>query len=106
MGENSDRSDSHGRSRGLVAIDSPCQGYEVENPKYHERALQPRHSVGVHGQEPSTLRVALETNGAPPTTPAGQRIEQMRQLADIFASIFEALPDKHEHAIATTRQAA
>jgi hypothetical protein len=58
--------------------------------------------------EPSTLRVALETNGAPPTTPAGQRIEQMRQLADIFASIFEALPDEHEHehAIATTRQAA
>jgi hypothetical protein len=32
----------------------------------------------------------------------------MRQLADIFASIFEALPDEHahKHAIATTRQAA
>lgn len=56
--------------------------------------------------EPATLRVAIETTGAPPTTPAGRRIEQMRQLADIFASIFEALPDEHEHAIATTRQAA
>lgn len=56
--------------------------------------------------EPSTLCVALETNGTPPTTPAGHRIEQMRQLADIFASIFEGLPDEHEHAIATTRQAA
>src|SRR4029077_21024679 len=51
MGENSDRSDSHDRSRGLVAIDSQSQGYEVENPQYHERALQPRYSVGVHGQE-------------------------------------------------------
>src|ERR1017187_7733553 len=51
MGENSDRSDSHDRSRGLVAIDSPSQGYEVENPKHHEHALQPRHSMGVHGQE-------------------------------------------------------
>src|ERR1035438_3286795 len=26
-----------------------------------------------------------------------QRIEQMYQLAHIFASIFEALPDEHEH---------
>jgi hypothetical protein len=56
--------------------------------------------------EPATLRVAIETTGAPPTTSAGQRIEQMRQLADIFASIFEALPDEHEHAIATMREAA
>src|ERR1700678_171000 len=39
------------RGRGLVAFDSPSQGYEVENPQHHERALQPRHSVGVHGQE-------------------------------------------------------
>ena len=56
--------------------------------------------------EPTTPPVAIETTGAPPTTSAGQRIEQMRQLADIFASIFEAFPDEHEHAIATTRQAA
>jgi hypothetical protein len=35
-----------------------------------------------------------------------QRIEQMYQLAHIFASIFEALPDEHEHAIATTWEAA
>ena len=35
-----------------------------------------------------------------------QRIAQMYQLAHIFASIFEALPDEHEHAIATTREAA
>ena len=28
-----------------------ANGTKVENPQYHERALQPRHSVGVHGQE-------------------------------------------------------
>jgi len=41
-----------------------------------------------------------------PTTAPEERIEQMFQLADIFASIFEALLDEHEHAIATTREAA
>lgn len=57
--------------------------------------------------ETTTLHVATETTGAaPPTTSAGQRIEQMYQLADIFASIFEALLAEHEHAIATTREAA
>jgi|HubBroStandDraft_5_1064220.scaffolds.fasta_scaffold170744_2 hypothetical protein len=35
-----------------------------------------------------------------------QRIEQMYQLADIFASIFGSIKDEHEHAIATTRDAA
>ena len=51
---------------------------------------------------PVTTAGALATL---PTTAPGERIEQMYQLADIFASIFEAL-DEHEHAIATTREAA
>ncbi len=41
----------------------------------------------------------------PSATPA-QRIEDMYQLADIFASIFMTLPDEYEHAIAMTREAA
>ena len=41
-----------------------------------------------------------------PTTTQGQRTEQMYQLADIFASIFEALPAEHEQAIASTPEAA
>ena len=40
------------------------------------------------------------------TTTQGQRAEQMYQLADIFASIFEALPADHEQAIASTPEAA
>jgi hypothetical protein len=36
----------------------------------------------------------------------GQRTEQMYQLADIFASIFEALPEEYEQAIASTPEAA
>jgi hypothetical protein len=39
-------------------------------------------------------------------TISGQRIEQMYELADILVSIFEALPDEHEHAIAATPKAA
>ena len=41
-----------------------------------------------------------------PTATQGQRTEQMYQLADIFASIFEALPEECEHAIASTLEAA
>ncbi len=41
-----------------------------------------------------------------PTATQGQRTEQMYQLADIFASIFEALPAEHEQAIASTPEAA
>ncbi len=41
-----------------------------------------------------------------PTITQGQRTEQMYQLADIFASIFEALPEEYEHAIASTPEAA
>jgi hypothetical protein len=41
-----------------------------------------------------------------PTTTPEQRTEQMYQLADIFASIFEVLPEEYEHAIATTLEAA
>ena len=53
--------------------------------------------------------MAAETADAPaslPTIAQQQRVEQMYQLADIFASIFDALPDMHAHAIATTREAA
>ena len=51
----------------------------------------------------------METADAPaslPTPPQQHRIEQMYELADIFASIFEALSEVHAHAIATTREAA
>ena len=40
------------------------------------------------------------------TTTQEQRTEQMYQLADIFASIFEALPEEYEHAIASASEAA
>ncbi len=59
--------------------------------------------------ETVSAHLAMETaDAAPllPTTAQQQRIEQMYQLANIFASIFEALPDVHAHAIATTREAA
>jgi hypothetical protein len=52
--------------------------------------------------DPETADAALPLT----TTPLGQRTEQMYQLADIFASIFEALPEEYEHAIATTPEAA
>jgi hypothetical protein len=57
------------------------------------------------------MNVHLDTETADaalplPTTTPGQRTEQMYQLADIFASIFEALPEECEHAIATTLEAA
>ena len=41
-----------------------------------------------------------------PTATQGQRTEQMYRLADIFASIFEALPEECEHAIASPLEAA
>ena len=53
--------------------------------------------------------MATGTPDAPasvPTIAHQERVEQMYQLANIFASIFEALPDMHAHAIATTREAA
>ena len=51
---------------------------------------------------PETADAALPL----PTTTQEQRTEQMYQLADIFASIFEALPAEHEQAIASTPEAA
>jgi hypothetical protein len=39
-------------------------------------------------------------------TTQGQRAEEMYQLANIFAAIFEALPEEYEHAIATKLKAA
>jgi hypothetical protein len=47
-------------------------------------------------------------DGAQPlrTKTQGQHIEQMYQLADIFAAIFEALPEEYEDAIATRPEAA
>jgi hypothetical protein len=59
--------------------------------------------------ETVSAHMAMETADAPaslPTTTQQQRIEQMYQLANIFASIFEAQPDLHAHTIATTREAA
>jgi len=56
-----------------------------------------------------SVRLDTETAGAAlplPTITPGQRTEQMYQLAEIFASIFEALPEEYEHAIATTLEAA
>jgi len=53
--------------------------------------------------------MAIGRADAPASLPAPaqlQRTVQMYQLATIFASIFEALEDKHAHAIATTREAA
>ena len=41
-----------------------------------------------------------------PTTIEGLHTEQMYQLADIFASIFERLHDAPDDAVATTREAA
>lgn len=40
-----------------------------------------------------------------PTTVQARHIEQMYQLADIFASIFDGLYDAPDAAIATTRKA-
>jgi len=60
---------------------------------------------------PAEMSVHLDTETADaalllPTTTQGQRTEQMYQLADIFASIFETLPEAYDHAIATTLEAA
>jgi len=57
----------------------------------------------------ASAHIAMEMADTPaslPITAQQQRIEQLYQLADIFASIFEALHDKHANAIATTREAA
>ena len=69
-----------------------------------KKALPPNATV-----ESPSAPVALEAADAPAslsTLTQERRIEQMYQLADIFASIFETLPDEYEHAIATTREAA
>jgi len=53
--------------------------------------------------------IAMETaDAARPllTTVQGRRIEQIYELADILASIFETLPDEYETAIATMPKAA
>ncbi len=74
-------------------------------------------SNAVRGEGPlfpiatAEMSVQLDTETADaalplPTTTQGQRTEQMYQLADIFASIFEALPEAHEPPIATTIKAA
>lgn len=59
--------------------------------------------------ETVTASVATEkanASASPATPTQDQRIEQMYLLADIFACIFEALPDEYEHAIVTPREAA
>jgi len=74
-------------------------------------------SNAVRGKRPlfpnatAEMSVRLDTETAdaalplPPSTQE-QRTEQMYQLAEIFASIFEALPEEYEHAIASTPEAA
>ena len=54
------------------------------------------------------LFASATPDGAAPirTTTQSQRIEQMYQLAEIFASIFETVPDGYEDAIATTLEEA
>ncbi|MFZ0759410.1 MAG: hypothetical protein WAM69_05605 [Candidatus Sulfotelmatobacter sp.] len=54
----------------------------------------------------ATTEIATLTAPKTTTTSAGQRTEQMYELAEIFASIFEALPNEHEHAIADAPKAA
>ncbi len=57
----------------------------------------------------STKRPKKTVDAARPLQPKktqGQHIEQMYQLADIFAAIFEALPEEYEDAIATRPEAA
>jgi hypothetical protein len=74
-------------------------------------------SNAVRGEGPlfpnatAEMSVHLDTETADAVLPLststhGQRTEQMYQLADIFASIFEALPEECEHAVATTLEAA
>ena len=53
-----------------------------------------------------TLHLDTETADAALPLTQGQRTEQMYQLAEIFASIFETLPEEYEHAIATILEAA
>ena len=59
--------------------------------------------------EPQVLSAGLPSepgDAAQPLAPPAQErhMEQMYQLADIFASIFEALHDAPDAAIATTRE--
>ena len=63
-------------------------------------------SNAVRGERPLFPNATAETSVSLPTTTPGQRTEQMYQLAEIFASIFEALPEEYEHAIASTPEAA
>jgi hypothetical protein len=63
-------------------------------------------SASVETVSAHIAREMADTPASVPTTAQQQRIEQMYQLADIFASIFEALSEVHAHAIATTREAA
>lgn len=60
----------------------------------------------VEATTPHTEGEMAGAPASPPTTAREQQIERMYQLADIFASIFEALPDDDIRAIATTRDAA
>jgi hypothetical protein len=60
------------------------------------------------GKPASSGPIALATASGRTSllTTAQQSVEQMYRLANIFASIFETLPDEHVHAIATNREAA
>jgi len=58
--------------------------------------------------EIASPQVATDTVDAaqPLTSIQAQRIEQLYELADIFAAIFEALAEEYEDAIVTRREAA
>jgi hypothetical protein len=81
-------------------------------------SINPKSKATREAGDPLFPSVTVEATGAgicaeaadtaPPRVAASpeQRIEEMYELADIFASIFEALQREHEHTIATTREAA
>jgi hypothetical protein len=52
------------------------------------------------------VKETADTIPTPRTAMQGQRLEQMSQLAEIFAAIFETLPDGSEPAHSTMEKAA
>ena len=79
---------------------------ESKSSAVHEEKDPLLSSVAVETMSGHIARETADAAQPLPTTTQRQRTEQMYQLADIFASIFEALPEEWEHAIATTLEAA
>lgn len=83
---------------GLMSIKSKSS----EVPEANSASVFPSFAPEI-----ATLHAAAEPiGGAPPRSVTAQRMEQMYELADIFAAIFEALSDEHEHAIVVPPKAA